>query len=347
MSLHTNSCKYIKLYVLCVNFILSINRYVYCIVYRSEQTNNNAIAMLLHQLKTLEEEKKQADLKIAQFSKEIVQLKKNFKEMLANNAKAIANLSEKNEELQKNLAETRKTDSEIASDTLRIVFTLGQIRKLTSSKNKRIRWSAEDISSAIALRSLSSRAYNYLREAKNFPLPCVQTLRNWITKFSVQPGILKDVLEIMANKAHQLSKLEKLIVLCFDELYISNKVDLERRQQKIYGPHKTSQFIMTRSLFGNWKQPIFYDFDKPMTKEILMEVITRLNQIRYTVVAVTSDLGPTNARLWKNMNIGVVLPISAQKISQIQWKNRLIKDASLYIHVMQIKKCLYLPTCLT
>ncbi|XP_018400914.1 PREDICTED: uncharacterized protein LOC108778281 [Cyphomyrmex costatus] len=103
----------------------------------SEQTNNNVIAMLLHRLETLEEEKKQADLKIAQFSEEIVQLKKNFKEMLTNNAKIIANLSEKNKELHKNLAETRKTDSEIASDTLRIVFTPGQIRKLTSSKNKR------------------------------------------------------------------------------------------------------------------------------------------------------------------------------------------------------------------
>ncbi|KYN29443.1 hypothetical protein ALC57_01110 [Trachymyrmex cornetzi] len=38
----------------------------------------------------------------------------------------------------------------MAYDTLSTVFTPGQIKKLMSSKNKRINWSAEDISSAIA-----------------------------------------------------------------------------------------------------------------------------------------------------------------------------------------------------
>jgi len=44
--------------------------------------------------------------------------------------------------------------------------------------------------------------------------------------------------------------IEKLIILFFDEVYISNKIDLERREQKIYGPHKTSQFIMAQNLIA-------------------------------------------------------------------------------------------------
>jgi len=161
----------------------------------------------------------------------------------------------------------------IAFDALQLVFTPGQVKKLMFSKDKRIKWSAEDISSAIALRSVSAKAYNYLREVKKIPLPCIQTLRNWNANFDVQPGILKDVLKIMHIKGRDLSAIEKLIVICFDEIYISNKIDLERRQQKIYGPYTKSQFIMARSLFGKWKQPIFYDFDKPMTKEILLDSI--------------------------------------------------------------------------
>jgi len=77
----------------------------------------------------------------------------------------------------------------------------------------------------------------------------------------------------MHIKGRDLLAIEKLIVICFDEIYISNKIDLERRQQKIYGLYTKSQFTMTRSLFGKWKQPIFYDFDKPMTKEILLDSI--------------------------------------------------------------------------
>jgi len=202
----------------------------------------------------------------------------------------------------------------MAYDALRMVFTSGQIKRIMSPNSSRT-WSAEDISSSIALRSVSSRAYNYLRTVKNVPLPCVQTLRNWSAYFNVKPGILKNVIQIMQSKGRDLSMVDKLTVLSFDEIYISNKVDLERREQKIYGPHKTSQFVMARGLIGNWRQPIFYDFDQPMTKEILFEIITLLQEIGYTVVAVTSDLGPTNVRLWKSMNIGV--EISTNKNSEV------------------------------
>ena len=41
-----------------------------------------------------------------------------------------------------------------------------QVTKLFSGKGKKITWSAEDISSAIALRSLNGRTYKYLREVK-------------------------------------------------------------------------------------------------------------------------------------------------------------------------------------
>lgn len=71
------------------------------------------------------------------------------------------------------------------------------------------------------------------------PLPSMSTLQNWYATFNVQPGILKDVLKIMEDKGHNLDTTEKLTVLSFDELYISNEVDLERKEQKIYGPYRT------------------------------------------------------------------------------------------------------------
>lgn len=207
------------------------------------------------------------------------------------------------QQLQENVEKNAET---IAYDAFRKIVTPGQIKSIMSPKSSRVSWSAEDISSAIALRSVSARAYNYLRTVKNIPLPCVQSLRNWSAHFNVKPGILKDVMQIMQSKGRDLSTIDKLTVLSFDEMYISNKVDLERREQKIYGPHKKCQFVMARGLIGNWRQPIFYSFDQPMTKEMLLEVIRCLQETSYTVVA--SDLGSTNACLWKSMNIGVKIP---------------------------------------
>lgn len=106
----------------------------------------------------------------------------------------------------------------------------------------------------------------------------------------------------MSNK--DLSVVEKLTVLTFDELYISNKLDIDRKQQKIYGPHKTCQFIMSRGLFKDWKQPIFYNFDTVMNMEILFSVIKLLYNIGYIVIAVTCDMSSTNMKLWKELQVG-------------------------------------------
>lgn len=174
-----------------------------------------------------------------------------------------------------------------------------------SSHNARIKWSSEDIISAIALRSLSPKAYTYLRNVKKFPFPCAATLHNWVASFNVAPGILIDVIKIMTDKGNNLSTTEKLTVITFDEVYISNKLDLERKEQKIYGPYKTCQFVFARGLFKKWKQPVYYNFDEPMSREILFNVLEHLYQAGYVVVAITCDMSPTNRKLWEDLNIGI------------------------------------------
>ena len=68
------------------------------------------------------------------------------------------------------------------------------------------------------------------------PLPCENTLHNWIDKFNVLSAILNDVLKIILNKGNDLLVTENLTVLTFDKLYVCNK--FERKQQKMYRPHK-------------------------------------------------------------------------------------------------------------
>ena len=215
-----------------------------------------------------------------------------------------ANLKEKCNTIKDMEQNIHKSGEKIAADILHTVFTPGQVKKIVSAKS-RIKWTIEDITSAIALRSVSATAYNYLCKVQKIPLPCVTTLRNWVANFKVKPGILHEALKIMEIKGKNLTTAQKLAVLTFDEMYISNKVDLERREQQIYGPHKTCQVVMIRGLFSKWKQPIFYEYLKPMTKDVLFEIIEALYKIEYIVVATTSDMGPTNMSLWKQLNIGI------------------------------------------
>lgn len=178
---------------------------------------------ILKEKEILKQQNKQFSIQIIKLQAEVIQLKTKLTKMTTDRQK--------------------QTDT-IPIKVLRKVFIPGQIAKLTSSTNKRIQWSPEDIISAIGLRALSPKAYRYFKNVKKMPIPCITTLHNWIAKFNVLPGILYDVFKIMSSKGNDLSIVQKLTVLTFDELYICNKLDMERKQQKIYGPHKTCQFIM-------------------------------------------------------------------------------------------------------
>ena len=70
------------------------------------------------------------------------------------------------------------------------------------------------------------------------------------------------------------------------------------------GPHKTIQVGMVRGLFSRWKQPIYYAFDTPLSASIILEVIEKLYNAGY-VVALTTDLGPTNTGIQKELHVGI------------------------------------------
>jgi len=57
------------------------------------------------------------------------------------------------------------------------------------------------------------------------------------------------------------------------------------------------KLFIIKGLFAKWKQPLYYDYDSPMTQELLFEVIAQLNDCGFEVVAIVSDMGPTNVRL--------------------------------------------------
>ncbi|CAI6348402.1 unnamed protein product [Macrosiphum euphorbiae] len=197
------------------------------------------------------------------------------------------------------------------------IFTSTQIN-LILNKKKAYKWSDEDLSSAISLRSISPKGYRYLREKKKYPLPALSTLRSWACKFSVDQGILHQVLSLLKAKRESMSRNDKITVISFDETYISRKICYDKGKDQIIGPYKCVQVVMARGLLSNWKQPLFYDFDTPMTTEILFKIIACIHEVGFEVVALVSDMGPTNIGLWKSLNI---TPSSPSFINPVTLKN--------------------------
>ncbi|XP_025156702.1 uncharacterized protein LOC109503694 [Harpegnathos saltator] len=236
-----------------LNDVLRGNEYVFK---PKKSGNYDVFEMLLQKLRCFENENK----KLLQENK---QLKKKNEQLNTQVEQLQTSVMQNASMIQVMEIDKRKEANKIVINTLRKVLTLGQVKSIMSPNNIRKKWLSEDIS-AIALRSLSPKAYRYLRNIKKMPLPCESPLQNWVASFSISPGILKDVLRIMHDKGYNLSTVEKLTILSFDELYVSNKLDLERKEQKVYGLHKTCQFVMARGLFNTWKQPIYYNFDESM-----------------------------------------------------------------------------------
>jgi len=63
-------------------------------------------------------------------------------------------------------------------------------------------------------------------------------------------------------------------------------------QKSVEEPKNYVQVAMAQVLWKSWKQPIYYDYEKPMTIDTLHMLIKKLYSVDYHVVAVVSDMGP-------------------------------------------------------
>lgn len=129
-------------------------------------------------------------------------------------------------------------------------------------------------------------------------------------------GVHEDVLNIMKLNGDGLQDYEKLTVLMFDEVKISTTMEYDVLRDEVVGPHSQMQVVMARGVASPWKQPIYIDFDKKMTKEILFNIIEKLDQIGFKTICCVSDCGGGNVGLWRALDISYENPF----IFYSEWK---------------------------
>ncbi len=93
------------------------------------------------------------------------------------------------------------------------------------------------------------------------------------------------------------------VMLSFDEMTLHKDLQFDQGEQRVYGPHGNAQVAMVRGLFKNFVQPIYYDFDQAMNKELLFSILERLDNIGLCTQGIVSDLGVTNQALWRSLGI--------------------------------------------
>nr|AGL76355.1 transposase [Drosophila buzzatii] len=202
-------------------------------------------------------------------------------------------------ELQKKF-EKLELESKNIESCLKVFFTEGQLIKL-KNKDRRQNWNVDDIARSITFYSASPKGYRLLRRNK-FPFPAIRTLQHWAQRIDICPGILAPVIKILSATTH-LSQTQKLCVLSFDEMKIRSTYTYDKPSDSTLPAVNYVQVAMLRGLVADWKQPIFYDYDCPMTKTKIQEILKSTQNMGYTIVAMVCDLGGTNRSLLSSLEV--------------------------------------------
>ena len=60
---------------------------------------------------------------------------------------------------------------------------------------------------------------------------------------------------------------------------------------------------MLRGLCSNWKQPVFFDFDQPITADLLNKILMSIEEAGIEVWAITCDGGSSNQALFNSLGV--------------------------------------------
>lgn len=206
--------------------------------------------------------------------------------------------------LQKDLEKAKLQITNTLSKTLNGIFSPTQIQSFQTGKPV-TRWTEEDIAKAVTLRSLSPKAYRFIRDKWKIPLPAKSTISRWMSKINIEPGVLLPIIRLLKQKCATMSDIERLCAISFDESSVCQEWSYDQGKDTLYEPKQKVQCVMLRGVAAPWKQIIYFNFDTDMTKDILFDLIQKVETAGFIIVSMVSDLGSTNMRLWKALDINL------------------------------------------
>lgn len=219
-------------------------------------------------------------------------MEKEIKELRQKNTNLQDRLSRCNDELLKTKHSLKVVEGSFSDCQQQVVM-----------KGRCTNWSSEDIAKAATLRCISYKALSFVRDVLKYPLPSEVTIKRRLRQFSVPPGFIDLSLTVMKTQSKLLTTFEKDVILSFDEMKVNSDLCFDQVEEIIRGPHNNAQVAVIRSLVGKWMQPIYYNFDTAVSKDLLTEMIKVIENVEFKVRAIVCDMGPSNRKLIGNLKV--------------------------------------------
>lgn len=246
--------------------------------------------------------------KIKALEKENEELKRQQKKFDLEKDKMISQNSSLFEELQKS---NKNLDS--IKNALLNHLSAAQVDRIIYNKNSR--WSDTDINTAIALLALGKKSFVFMRDEMKIPLPSVRTVKRYLSKIDLRPGTILSTVELMSFEGKKMSRLQKISAACFDEVMVKQKYVYDSSHDIVVAPKRSMQVVFLRGIFDNWKEPIFFDFDRPMTATLIEELLRTLHKAGFEVVCLDCDMGRSNETCYTSLGATPDKPYFAHPVS--------------------------------
>lgn len=115
-------------------------------------------------------------------------------------------------------------------------FSQNQIDIMLDLKKKPKEWTSEELSMGYSLKYLSRPALDFVIEKLHFPLPSATCLAMHASKINMRKGFFHEVLKILKAWGDTLSQKEKICVLLYDEMSVSEAYEYDRMNDDILNP---------------------------------------------------------------------------------------------------------------
>lgn len=166
------------------------------------------------------------------------------------------------------------------------LFTPNQLRRVTTGR--RVNWTDEDVSTAMAIYSAGPKSYKLLRQ-KGHPYPAPSTLRKWARKVDIKPGaFLKPVLPLLQNKGD--GDWSKYCVISFDEMKVKRCFEFDRAEKQILSPADFCLVFMVSGLFQKWQQVVYFGFRDDTSKMLWDLIIENVEKCGLIPIAAVCDM---------------------------------------------------------
>ena len=203
---------------------------------------------------------------------------------------------------------------------------------LSGKKAKGHRYSEHIKMLALSLYHTNPKCYKMLR--KLFSLPCVSSLKRYMSRVDLQPGFHQQIIDGLKLKISDMAPSSKLCAIVFDEMAVKESLSYDVRQDCVEGLEnfgclgKTkyianhASMFMVRRLVEKWKQPVGYFLSSgPMSpdtiKTLLFECIDKLQSAGLIVKVVICDQGSNNRSLLNKLGVSLTQPFFSYNNSTI------------------------------